>query len=268
MRKLIPYLLLCGAFWMSFAIAQAPLPSPTNGGGGSGGTCGALGGDLSGTCAAATVAKVNGASIPTSKSFLGSNSSGQFIAAASPVLSVTVEGTANQIAVTGATCTGVNTNPDCVVGFVAAPVMPNGSTGTSQACADNSTKLDTTAYADVCHPHVITFPISGAAGAAISTGALKSFPTAEAACTIYRTDISADQSGSITIEIWKHAAGTIPTSGDKISASAPITLSSAQLNQNGSISGWTTSVAKDDIFGGTIVTAATVTVVTAQIWCR
>lgn len=114
--------------------------------------------------------------------------------------------------------------------------------------------------------HVITFVISGG-GTAIVTGGLASFPTADFTCTINRTDISADQSGSITVDIWKKA-GAIPGSGDKISASAPVTLSSAQLNQNGSISGWTTAVTTGDVFGGTVASAATVQAVTVQIWCQ
>ena len=43
--------------------------------------CATLGGDLSGSCAAATVAKVNGGSIPALSQVLGSNSSNQIITA-------------------------------------------------------------------------------------------------------------------------------------------------------------------------------------------
>lgn len=50
-----------------------------NGSGGGGGSCGALGGDLSGTCAAATVIGVNGASVPASQTCIGTNSSSQLI---------------------------------------------------------------------------------------------------------------------------------------------------------------------------------------------
>ena len=114
--------------------------------------------------------------------------------------------------------------------------------------------------------HVISFVIDGA-GSAIATGALKDFPTANFTCTINKAQISADQSGSITVDIWK-AAGAIPTSGNKISASAPVTLSSAQLNQNSSLAGWTTSVAVGDVFGFSVATASTVTHVVGQIWCQ
>lgn len=118
----------------------------------------------------------------------------------------------------------------------------------------------------ISFPHSISFVIDGA-GSVIATGDIKTYPTADFACTINRIDISADQSGSITVDVWK-AAGAIPTSGDKISASAPLTLSSAQLAQNGSRTGWTTAVSVGDVFGFSVITVATVTRVVGQIWCQ
>jgi hypothetical protein len=114
--------------------------------------------------------------------------------------------------------------------------------------------------------HSISFVLDGG-GAAITTGDKQIYPTAAFACTINRIDISADQSGSITVDVWK-AAGAIPTSGNKISASAPLTLSSAQLAQNGSLTGWTTSVSSGDVFGFSVATVSTVTRVIGQIWCQ
>jgi hypothetical protein len=114
--------------------------------------------------------------------------------------------------------------------------------------------------------HSIMFSVDGG-GSAITTGDLNQFPTANYSCTINKAQISANQSGSITIDIWK-ANAAIPTSGNKISASAPVTLSSAQLNQASSLSGWTLSVSPNDVFGATIVSASTVQKVTVQLWCQ
>lgn len=114
--------------------------------------------------------------------------------------------------------------------------------------------------------HSLSFTIDGG-GSAIATGDARSYPTAAYACTINRIDISADQSGSITVDVWK-AAGAIPTSGNKISASAPLTLSSAQLAQNGSLTGWTKTVSSGDVFGFNVATVSTVQRVTGQIWCQ
>jgi hypothetical protein len=115
-------------------------------------------------------------------------------------------------------------------------------------------------------PHVISFSIDGG-GSVIATGDAKIYPTADFSCTINRWDVSADQSGSITIDVWK-AAGAIPTSGNKISASAPITLSTAQLAQNGSRTGWTSAVSVGDVFGFSVATVSTVTRVIGQVWCQ
>ncbi len=84
--------------------------------------------------------------------------------------------------------------------------------------------------------------------------------------TIASWDISGSPSGSISVDVWKRA-GAIPTSGQKISASAPLALSSSQLAQNGSIAGWTTSVAIGDVFGFSVASASTVTKVVGQVFC-
>jgi hypothetical protein len=94
MRKTI--LLMCSLMLAAILFSQAPLPSPTNGAGRAG-TCDTLGGDLSGTCTAANVIKVNNASVPVLNNFLGSNSSGQLIASIEPEQTVTTTLTSAQI---------------------------------------------------------------------------------------------------------------------------------------------------------------------------
>ncbi len=87
--------------------------------------------------------------------------------------------------------------------------------------------------------------------------------------TISRVDISgggtAGAACSITIDIWKRNAA-IPTSGNKISASAPATLSSANLSQSGSLSGWSTSVAANDVWSGTVATNTGCITALVQVW--
>lgn len=112
--------------------------------------------------------------------------------------------------------------------------------------------------------HSVGFVIDGG-GAVIATGDIKVYPTAKGAGAITRIDISADQSCSVTVDVWKRA-GLIPAAGNKISASAPLTLSSAQLAQNGSLSGWTLPIAVGDVFGFSVATVATCTRVVGQIW--
>lgn len=114
--------------------------------------------------------------------------------------------------------------------------------------------------------HSVVFSINGN-GSAISPGGLGVFPTAAFACTINEVDVTGAPSGSITVDIWKTNAG-IPTSTNKISASDPATLSSAQYSVDTTLSGWTKTVSTGDVFGGTIATASTVTAVTVTIWCQ
>ena len=114
--------------------------------------------------------------------------------------------------------------------------------------------------------HSINFNINGN-GSAISTGDLGVFPRAEYTCAIFAVDVTGAPSGSITVDIWK-ANAAIPTSGNKISATDPATLASSQLSHDTTLSGWTLSVVPGDIFGGTIVTASSVTNVLVTIYCQ
>jgi collagen triple helix repeat protein len=123
--------------------------------------------------------------------------------------------------------------------------------------------LGAPAYAGV---RQISFTIDGN-GSPIASGTWKDFPSVNFACTINKVTIAADRSGSITVDIWK-SNGAIPTSANKISASAPVTLSSAQLNQNSALTGWTTSITPGDVFGFNVASASTVTRAVGQLWCQ
>src|ERR1041384_5411980 len=114
-----------------------------------------------------------------------------------------------------------------------------GATG-DLLCRDANGNTTTSSCATASVVHVINFGIDGG-GAAISTGDIGFYPSFTHPYTTNKALIPADQSGSITVDVWKRA-GAIPSSSDKISASAPITLSSSQLNQNSSRTGWTNSV--------------------------
>ena len=61
---------------------------------------GSLSGDVTGTQSSTSVVKVNGASVPTSKTIVGTNSSGQIIDASSATLSNNTSGTASNITAT------------------------------------------------------------------------------------------------------------------------------------------------------------------------
>lgn len=103
-------------------------------------------------------------------------------------------------------------------------------------------------------------------GGGVITAGVKGYLSIPFGCTITAWDIVADQAGSISIDVCKHAGSVPNTTTDKISASAPIALSSAQLVQGGAITGWTTAVAAGDVIGFNVTgSPASVTRVTATV---
>jgi hypothetical protein len=91
----------------------------------------------------------------------------------------------------------------------------------------------------------INYIIDGG-GATITTG-VKGDLVIDFACVIQSATLLADQSGSIVVNVWKDTyANYPPVVGDKITASAPPTISSATKSQDSTLTGWTTSIAAGD----------------------
>jgi len=86
-----------------------------------------------------------------------------------------------------------------------------------------------------------------ASGTVPSTGVVQ-YVQVPFAGTITGYAIMADQSGSIVIDVWKTNAA-MPTVANTITASAKPTLSSAQYVNSTTLTGWTTAVAANDVFG-------------------
>ena len=83
-------------------------------------------------------------------------------------------------------------------------------------------------------------------GSVIETG-VKTWVRVPFDCTITANELTADQSGSIVIDIWKDTyANYPPDDADSITASAPPTLSSAIKSQDSTLTGWTTSISAGD----------------------
>ena len=103
------------------------------------------------------------------------------------------------------------------------------------------------------------------AGALITTG-VKGYLRIPYDCTITKSELVANASGSIEVQIWKDSFLNFPpTSGDTIVASAPPTLSSAQKATDSTLTGWTTTLAEGDYLGFSVTTAVTVTRVTLTL---
>ena len=149
----------------------------------------------------------------------------------------------------------------------AATVTGNGISLTGQQISlDIGTGSTQVAAGD--HGHSLTgvlgITIDGA-GTAITTG-VKGYLLIPYTCTITAAELTADQSGSIVIDVWKDAAANFPpTDADSITASAPPTLSSAQRSSDSTLTGWTVSLAAGDYLGFNVDSASTVTRVTLAL---
>jgi len=74
--------------------------------------------------------------------------------------------------------------------------------------------------------------------------------------------ISGDVSGSAVVDIWVAPYPTVPTIGNTITASAKPTLSSQQVNQDTTLTGWTKTIMPDSNIIFRLDSASTLTRVT------
>jgi hypothetical protein len=111
---------------------------------------------------------------------------------------------------------------------------------------------------------VVNFIIDGG-GSVITTGE-KGQVELPFAMAITGWTILADQVGSIVVDVWKDTyANYPPTNADSIAGTEKPTLSSAQNNQDLSLTTWTTDVATGDILAFEVESATTVTRVTVAL---
>jgi hypothetical protein len=102
-------------------------------------------------------------------------------------------------------------------------------------------------------------------GSAITTG-VKMDVVMDFAGQFTAAILTADQSGSIVVNVWKDSyANFPPTVADKITSSAPPTLSSAIKSQDTTLTGWTTTFSAGDVFRFNVDSASTVTRVTLAL---
>jgi len=110
----------------------------------------------------------------------------------------------------------------------------------------------------------IEYVIDGG-GAVITTG-VKGFIKLPANGWIIGHELTADQSGSIVIDLWRDTyANYPPVDADSITASAPPTLSSATKAQDSTLTGWNRSFTAGDYLGFNVDSASTVQRVTLAL---
>jgi hypothetical protein len=116
----------------------------------------------------------------------------------------------------------------------------------------------------IADPFTITFIIDGG-GVAITTGQ-KGHLEIPFDCTIKGWTILADQSGSVVVDVWKDTyANFPPTVADTITGTEKPTLSTAQKNQDMTLTTWTTAINAGDILAFNVDSVATVTRVTVSL---
>lgn len=105
----------------------------------------------------------------------------------------------------------------------------------------------------------------------ITTGAAGNWLEVDFAFSIVQWSIIAKQSGSISIDLWRtthtlfDSGGTHPVAADKISATAPITFSSATKGSDATLTGWTKTIAAQDILAFNIASVTTCTQVVISL---
>jgi hypothetical protein len=102
-------------------------------------------------------------------------------------------------------------------------------------------------------------------GGTITSG-IKGYVQIPYACTINSWRIIANASGSTVIDVWKTASPTIPTVANTITGTAKPTLSVAQTSASSTLTGWTTSIAANDILAFNVDSATTVSWVILQLF--
>lgn len=104
-------------------------------------------------------------------------------------------------------------------------------------------------------------------GSAITSGAVTYFHYVHGACTINAWNVTVD-TGTITIDVWKVANGTaIPTIANTITGSATPAIAANTAVHSTTLTGWTTAVAQNDVFGVSVTAISGATTASVDVQC-
>ncbi len=202
---------------------------------------------LGSTCTVADSTKV-----PTSTTVNGHALSGNVVVSASDLTTGTLPtGQLPAIAESGVTS---------LVSDLAAKASSSASTSVNgQTCT-----LGSTCTIPIIHSLGASFD---GGGSPLVSGKTVYF-TVPFACTIQAWNIAVD-TGTATVDVWKIATGTaIPTIANTITASALPAISTGTAIHSTTLTGWTTSVAANNIFGINLNAVSGATFVNFQGQCQ
>lgn len=131
--------------------------------------------------------------------------------------------------------------------------------GTGNVTAAGTIQADAVTTSKILDANVTPVKLSTAAKTktvSVTIGDGTNVPTVNTQCwvrvpfagTITKATMLADVSGSAVIDVWKDTyANYPPVVGDKITASAPPTISAATKSEDSTLTGWTTSITAGDV---------------------
>lgn len=171
----------------------------------------------------------------------------------------------------GAAASGANSDITSLAGLTTKITIAQGGTGagtasaarTALGAAASGANADITSLAGLTTPlttaqggtgsnsgnvNLFTIPfVIGVIGTALTTG-IKGWLEVPCNCTIVRSTLVSDQTGSVVVNIWKVPFASFPpTASNKITSTHPPTISAARSAQDTTLTGWTTSLSKGDI---------------------
>lgn len=133
------------------------------------------------------------------------------------------------------------------------------------ATAAQGAKADTATQPTDTYNVGLSFVI-GATGIPLTTG-IKGYVEIPFACTITAARLFADVSGSVVVDVFRctYSAfdpATHPASADKLTASAPPTISTAKKSEDTTLTGWTKTLVAGDILAFNVNSVTTIAQVT------
>ncbi len=113
----------------------------------------------------------------------------------------------------------------------------------------------------------LAFIVDGG-GEVITTG-IKGYLRVPFPCIIDRVTLTADQPGSIQVDIWKNSyAGFPPADANSITGGNEPKITAADKSEDTTLTGWSKSLDDGDILAFNVDSAATITRVTVNLHVR